>query len=827
MLALNVDRSALSKDFFGRLPRSEVFARRYYGRNLDLNAIENAIRMAEIGIMSPISDLERESNRNDTTLSGMLYKRFAEVAACDHDLTPAQGVDPARAKQVCERTRRMLLNLTGFGQSIYDLAWADFDGRGAEEVMWEAQSGLRQTPFSDFTAPDRFTPREIRWIHPGRLSFGPQRELRVVERHRQTSMYYAVGPALQELPAKFVFGMPRQFGDYPEREGLGPRTLYWSFFKRFSWRQRMILTELFALPWRIIETDKDATVAPEELDDAEEAADTMGTQGTSSIALAPGQKLRLEAPHPDSGEFFGMTSADVNNELAVLILGQNVTTQGDSNRAEAVQMKQEQNLILKRAGVFLEGLIQKQLIHHYLALNIGDDEARLFAPKFTLRTSPPKDRKAEMDRVVQVVSLGVPVAEDEVYEISGFRKPINGERVVIGVAPAPSDGGLPGSGPKGPVGKVSEGSGSPQEAVENLLDIFDADLLGEDAENDTVAATRPRLLGARQPDTVNGSPESIVAKGVREGQRETAKWAQELATACEGKDRETAIYNTLKRTAERLPLEKLTRSIERKIVHSAMLGALDAHWEMSNDSAIAAPKFDDAVAAGSPRGAGDASLTARAPGDALLLVIGASGGVVDFAASPFAEAVKHFASQKVVTKRAFERLAADAKRRAFTVAGLARKEMLNTAHDELTKALEAGDDLRTFSKALGARFESAGWTALNPSHVETVFRNATMKAYDAGRTEQMTQPAVLAARPFWQCMGVKDDRTRPTHAAAHGKVLAATDAFWSRSPLPWGHNCRCRKVSRSQADLDRLGLVLTTGAEIQGLPDDGWNAEGA
>ena len=169
-------------------------------------------------------------------------------------------------------------------------------------------------------------------------------------------------------------------------------------------------------------------------------------------------------------------------------------------------------------------------------------------------------------------------------------------------------------------------------------------------------------------------------------------------------------------------------------------------------------------------------------------------------------------------------MAAEAKRRAFTIAGIARKDILATAHKELVRALEDGDDLRRFSARLNDRFKSAGWTKLSPSRVEVVFRNNTMGAYAQGRHEQMTQPEVLAARPFWQILGVKDNVTRGTHGAAHGKVLRADDAFWTRAPLPWGHNCRCRKVSRSARDLERLGLHVVSGASLTGLPDPGWNA---
>jgi uncharacterized protein with gpF-like domain len=74
---------------------------------------------------------------------------------------------------------------------------------------------------------------------------------------------------------------------------------------------------------------------------------------------------------------------------------------------------------------------------------------------------------------------------------------------------------------------------------------------------------------------------------------------------------------------------------------------------------------------------------------------------------------------------------------------------------------------------------------------------------------------------------VKDSRTRDPHRDAIGKVLPAGDPFFDRAGPPFGFNCRCRTVSRSAKDLARLGLVPTIGAQIRGLPDDGWDASGS
>ena len=200
------------------------------------------------------------------------------------------------------------------------------------------------------------------------------------------------------------------------------------------------------------------------------------------------------------------------------------------------------------------------------------------------------------------------------------------------------------------------------------------------------------------------------------------------------------------------------------------------------------------------------------------------GAEPSFAAKPYDAALKWFKNKNVVDKATFESMSARAKRRAFTMAGNATDEMMKVAHQELARQVAEGADLRQFKKFVAERLEKAGFTPANPSHVETVFRTNVMNAYSAGRHAEMTQPAVLKARPYWQVLGVHDARTRETHAKVQGTSIPASDAGWHRAYPPFGYNCRCRVVSRSEADVKRLGLKIGSGADLAALPDQGFDS---
>jgi SPP1 gp7 family putative phage head morphogenesis protein len=211
-------------------------------------------------------------------------------------------------------------------------------------------------------------------------------------------------------------------------------------------------------------------------------------------------------------------------------------------------------------------------------------------------------------------------------------------------------------------------------------------------------------------------------------------------------------------------------------------------------------------------------LTAAAEGAAQ------AGEVVDvspeFTKLSYKAALSYFTKKAPIPKSTFAKLSASMKARSFTVAGLASDASLQVAQQELARAIVEGSDLREFSKRLGDRFESAGMTTLNPSHVENVFRTNVLDTYNIGRRAEMSQPAVLKQRPYWLIRTVKDARQRATHGAVNNWVLRADDSFWSKGGPPWGYQCRCRVTSIREPRAKEMGI--RSGAEIMNLPDEGF-----
>ncbi|MGE8357660.1 MAG: phage minor head protein, partial [Microvirgula sp.] len=169
---------------------------------------------------------------------------------------------------------------------------------------------------------------------------------------------------------------------------------------------------------------------------------------------------------------------------------------------------------------------------------------------------------------------------------------------------------------------------------------------------------------------------------------------------------------------------------------------------------------------------------------------------------------------------------AEAHAKAFTVAGVTKLDILTDIRNGLTDALRNGGTLADFQKQLQPMLETRGWWGrgrvvdqatgevagkrLNSRRLETIFRQNMQSAYMAGRYQEQLAGADL--RPYWEYVAVMDSRTRPAHRTLHGRVFRFDDPFWRTFYPPNGWRCRCRVRTRSQRDIDRLDLPVSSSA---------------
>jgi len=186
----------------------------------------------------------------------------------------------------------------------------------------------------------------------------------------------------------------------------------------------------------------------------------------------------------------------------------------------------------------------------------------------------------------------------------------------------------------------------------------------------------------------------------------------------------------------------------------------------------------------------------------------------------FEEAVRWFEGKVPLLPGEFKRLSAEAKRRAFTMAGIAELDRLAWLHQTLLDALEEGQTLDAWRKRVVERVKAA-----HPVHLETVFRTNVQSAYSAGRWVQLNHPAVKKARPYWMYDAILDARTTPICRERDGTVLPADHPWWQNNTPPLHFNCRSgiRALTEAEARARGIAEVPPEGEPPQegfGLPPD-------
>jgi len=1029
--------------------------RTIFGSGLTMERIQSTIYSADWGNPRALTDLSRETLQLDPHLSAVLTKRIGAVASLPIDVLPAKGpgIDPKRAAFYAEVVRAQLSRIPNMKQAIRQLAWGLFDGRAVLEKQWGVAPGAN-TKFGQVTQVVTM----LSWIHPRRIFFGPDRELRVVDRPIGIG-FSRDGQAFRDHPHKFIEFTPQLFAEYPEREGLARPCLYWAFFKRFGARERMILLELFAKPWRWGEVDNDQDLSSEELADLDTIVEQIA--GNGYARLPRGAKLHVENVAQNIGANGSIHKEVIDQsdaQISKLVLGQTGTTDAKAQGIggnQSVVMKDEQDQICVSDAGMIEEVLEDYLSDDIIEVNFGPS-AVTHAPRIKLHADT-VDRPRELGRLKSALDVGLEVSLDEAYELSGYRKPDPDEPILrnetpasagmapdgsplppgaprpsivypVGKAPgarvvapsatqeggpsapsAPPEGSSPAipslPGPIGeddPIVRSPEGTdpgqagnasgtddlknptetGGPAKGpqpentqrpgvatpsdlkIEDQLDPVDPargyggvggydqndplesdnvprgvferrrlqkrTLVGDvvmpqasatptSAPSDRDASPTPepgrtavppdvqpvsmvpslelpmgpysdfddcvadqkkkghsdasahkicgaikekieggvqravtisngavdetgarrlirslgtaaegvilamRVVGAEsradlmlvkeQPKTPYGSPEPIVKKATKLLAVETRGWGDQLSKAGAGKETASQIYSAVYGAYSKLDHEEFARELRRRIVHTEMLGALDSHYERKTDETVPNAKFEKSWFTEIFLLAADEAKPKEKP------------TYSDLSYKPAAE---FFNKKQVVPRSVFDTLSDGAKTRAFTVARMSSRSMLDLVHAELGRMIAEGADLKDFQKFMKDRIESAGWVPASPSHVETIARTNLMQGYTVGRLKDMTAPATLLERPYWQIRGVKDDRQRETHGAVNGWVLRADDAFFQKAmPGTFGFNCRCRPVTLSESQVKKRGLEVHHGSEIQGLPDPGFSGSGA
>ncbi|HWP59010.1 MAG TPA: phage minor head protein [Candidatus Acidoferrales bacterium] len=193
----------------------------------------------------------------------------------------------------------------------------------------------------------------------------------------------------------------------------------------------------------------------------------------------------------------------------------------------------------------------------------------------------------------------------------------------------------------------------------------------------------------------------------------------------------------------------------------------------------------------------------------------------DFEPLPFDDAVNYFRDLTNVTPAQFAELGRAARAKAFTIAGGATRQVRASIKDLIDQALSEGLTLREFQAEAPEILDAAGISERTPWYWETVYRTNLSTSYQVGRWRQMTDPDVVAERPFLRYVSARLPNSRPSHVEKHGLIYPVDHEFWQEWYPPNGFNCYCTAMSVSESMLNRNGWRVST-RRVTDEPDPGF-----
>lgn len=171
----------------------------------------------------------------------------------------------------------------------------------------------------------------------------------------------------------------------------------------------------------------------------------------------------------------------------------------------------------------------------------------------------------------------------------------------------------------------------------------------------------------------------------------------------------------------------------------------------------------------------------------------------------FGEAIRQFRKRVPVPESVWDAMVEQEREFAFKVSGVAQADLVADAWEAIDRAIKDGTTLDDFKREIGERLEAA-WGGEDAARLETIFRTNTLGAYNAGRHEILTHPAVKKSRPYWRFDDVDDNRECDICSPAHGTVLPADDPAWESIHPPLHFSCRCQITPLTPDEAEDEGI---------------------
>jgi phage gp29-like protein len=401
----------------------------YYGNRLTPQVVTSAVTLANVGQMYLFMDVLDEVREMDPHLQALLSKREKQTSGAKWSCV-AEDAKDAEAVQIaawCEKELRGIRNLRKvFAHMMGGLYYA----HGIVENVWFNDRGSLRLLKMECLHPRRFGYANTDW----RLRLWDQTGNEI-----EPTLATYPGLPLDGFPrGKFIVHRPHVRGGYPTREGLGRTAVWYSMFKRWTWRDWMSLAEWAGRGLRVgtykVGNDDGTRTEPRALDeDVQALSDAMEYMSSSLQVIIPDTvSLAItEMKGARSGDsVHSVLSRECDSQNSKLVLGGTLTTDPGSMGARSLGDTQKDEQIMlaisdaeEMCETFRYDVLAPMVLHRF-----GPSAP---VPLIKIFVEPADSLDALANRVSKLASAGLAISQKWAYETFNIEPPAEGDLVMI------------------------------------------------------------------------------------------------------------------------------------------------------------------------------------------------------------------------------------------------------------------------------------------------------------------------------------------------------------------------------------------------------------
>lgn len=364
--------------------------------------VPRILKAAAAGDMFDFLTLAEEMEEREPHYMSVLGTRKRAVSSINMTIEAASDAD---GDQTIATACRKLIDQPDFIDMIDDAMDGLGKGFSVIEMIWDTKSPL-------------WMPRDFIWQDPRLFQFDK-------DMHRQLNIRVEGNEAGIPLQyGKYITHLPKLKSGKPQRAGLA-RVAIWSFIlKSYTLKDWAAFCEVFGMPLRVGKYHPSASD-----DEKRKLMRAVLSIASDAAGIIPqGMDIEFIETSARGGDaVFGHFAKYLDEQVSKLVLGQTMTTDSGSSRAQA-EVHNEVRLDIKQADARqLEATLNKDVIRPFVDLNFGRQKRY---PEVTLPVTEPEDLERMATVLDKLVPLELKVAAGEVRDRIGFSDPPEGAEVL-------------------------------------------------------------------------------------------------------------------------------------------------------------------------------------------------------------------------------------------------------------------------------------------------------------------------------------------------------------------------------------------------------------